>query len=788
VMGPESSSLVMGPGASRTRPLAVAGARTQAGSQSAAPFGQEEPARQRHERLKAQAEQRLVQTYGRRSTGGGRGQLEGQSRVVAVGAEPSGSAFGSESQTDARPRSALSPVAPTAGLSTRGATPSRANASRPRSSDPLRRPAPAVRRALADTASGTKQHGVFSSSMADAVGDEPSRAMNGSSHAAAVSRAMADIDRAALRATVTLKHGATQEAEALAASASLARPGSAAAAGSGSPIDEPLLSPATVPEGLVESIVSLEQSHAEVALAADRGRRLWLTAERLSQRHAAFGLFSASMRRYRRAVLDVVARIREWQGLALRPAWDVDQPAADIAEEAQQAVQNATLAAATAPPFYWRGRKLLPWVVSSLDFLAELPELREWLGAAFPLVRNPLGLPASLDSRPPPLRATVRRVRVAGCDELRMDAALARERAAATKLRQAWWGRFRPSPAAATAVDVLDQVEEDAMRTLAQGGAAGRAPAAVVAGRHGALGPAARKEQERLSVELVRAQSVAQGFSKSRTDADTAALAIEEASGDARRPWKTAQATSVMRAARSPVKAALVAAGRVAAGPHDIPVNPGKLSSARASSLSHPAPASQSPALSPLFGGKPGTPDMRLTTSVGGGCLEPPLGDGRLSSPPPKVAPLLPLPGSGHQAGAASPVLSDRTTTSDSPPVQRDRPASGRLRAFVRTGFFRAAVAMMANPNSQSEASAAAERAWAARADAARTDGTVGDVGSGAARAEDLDQPLPPVANQPGEHTAGMPRWWPCSLLTRREIAACRACEACLLDAEMLGL
>ena len=525
------------------------------------------------------------------------------------------------------------------------------------------------------------------------------------------------------------------------------RPGSGGGAGSG----WPPLAPPSVPPGLVEAIVELERRHAAVA-AADAGALRWRGAESLSERQASFAPLSRACAEYRGAVVDAVARVRRWQGLPASPAWDQDQPAHAVAEEAADAVRAASASDAAAHPFLWRGRRLLAWVAGSLDFLADVPRLQSWLGREFPLRRNPLSLPTPLDARPPPLRATVRRVRVAGSDEMRMDAALLAARAASSRLRADWWSSFRTGPVAATADDVIDRVEEEAMRELAERGDAQAASAAVVDGRYGALGPCARREQERLSRDLARAGGVAGRFGASRRAADAAAAAIDEATGEARQPWSTDASTAAHRSNFTPVRDALVAAGRVGA--------PG---GADAASRKQRAPRGGwdgAPGLRPVAGARPGTPDIPLTEAGG------------TQAARPRSGPRLP------PSGMSAVVLA--AITGQAARDARDGASPGaRLRA--------AAQAVVRGALGQSGASVDAEKAWAQRAVAAAGEAAGTAFLTDGGDDEPLAAVTPRADDRPGA-PRGMPGWWPSAGMTKGAIAVARACEACLLDAEILGV
>jgi hypothetical protein len=582
-----------------------------------------------------------------------------------------------------------------------------------------------------------------------------------------------------------------------------------------------------VPAGLVESVVAVERRLSLVLEAAERGCELWRSASSPLERQHSFSQWARRAAQYRGAVVAAIARVRRWQKLPGRPQWDVDQRGEEIANEAQAAVARASERDAVCSPFFWRGRLLAPWLITSLDGLAALPELREWLGAEFPMRRNPLCLPTSLDTRPVPLRATVMRVRVAGSDELRMDERLVSLRAAAEKQRRQWWARFRPAPAAATASEVMEEAAEEAVAAQTRRGAL---PTAVLLaeGRHGSLGAAARSRQIVASRELRRATAVTHSFGVARSNASAAAAAIAEAASASRKPWETGAALAANRVSLSPVRDALIAQGRVtpprpaspsnrtapAAGQSPLPV-PG-------TSAQQPPPLSLAlsqhdrPLLTELGGPEPvsqaGTDrglraatGYRAAAAVAGSVRAP--HEGREDQPG-----TAPHHGSlqGEKPTPANPIHLPAAANDAPPPAAAAAAAAasglGRLRAVVRGGALKAAAAVKSalSELQQSEVSKRAEVAWASRAAAAGFDGTLGDGAGGAVSETDWDEPLPALtprvvsatgaasagvgAGAAMDRARGLPRWWPCAGMTRAEIAQARVTEGCLLDAEMLQL
>jgi hypothetical protein len=453
--------------------------------------------------------------------------------------------------------------------------------------------------------------------------------------------------------------------------------------------------PPDVPPGLVEAVLTVERQQAEVMELARAGSRSWRRAANEKERHRAFMACARAMRQYRLSVLDVMPRIRKWQGLPSRPQWDVDQPAETLADEQQALVEASTAECAEKSPFIWRGRLFALWVIESLDGLSEFSELRSWLGGEFPLRRNPLSLPNSLDTRPPPLRASLRIVKVAGSAETRMDASLAQSRAGAERMRKRWWDSFRPAPQPTSAEELLRLAAER---------------------QTGATGAYGDRIQAGLTKQLNRAQNVAGRFSQARDSAHVTSQAISEVANATRNPWSM----------YPPV------------------ATPG-------SPLASPAVSSHRPPSRPLL-----EADIPLTED--GGAM------------PPRRVQVPPLWGEPQAVGESHYVGGEMHASID----PRDLTSISKLRS--------APALAMTKQHGQSEVSKDAERTWASRAALAGYDGTT-HAGTDIVSDAEIERPLEDAST-----SGGVPSWWPCFKISRREILESRVVEGCLIDAEILRL
>lgn len=207
----------------------------------------------------------------------------------------------------------------------------------------------------------------------------------------------------------------------------------------------------------LEAVLAHEAAVVRLRMAATRGAAAFRKARTNAQQQSAFDAVTAGIRTARQAAVRLVAAVT---------AWEAEQALATGSRRAAQGLGGGGAGGGNGVgddsgyiAFTWHGQAVLPQLAHSLDFLGQVPELRQWYTDAYPWRRNPFGMWVALDDRPATPRGTTRKVVMDGVEmeeevpalaeasrqeERRLEAFLAR-----LDDTPAWWPTSGPPTAAA---------------------------------------------------------------------------------------------------------------------------------------------------------------------------------------------------------------------------------------------------------------------------------------------------------------------------------------------------